>query len=722
MIILESCVNTGSFMRYTGCLLGSSLLFVGSAWAVEPQSSTEGERLETLTVEGNRLYDMAPSEDTGGYTTDAATVGTKTPASLRDIPQSISVVTREAMDDQNFNTLDELARRTPGMRVLNNDNGRSSIYARGYEYDEASIDGLPAPMQSINGTVPPLSMFDRVEVMRGPSGLFNSTSEMGGIVNLVRKRPTTDFAGHFMGRAGAHEQHVLEGDIRGALDQEGHVRGRLIANQTQHPEFVDHNDNQQHNVYLALDMDLNASTMLSVAWLHDKKSITVNNGLPVGPEGHLLDLPRSRFVGATWNDFDSQTDDGIVELTHRFAHGGYGRVAARYSDRSADYNYAFGGSALADDGTLSVAGTAGDIDQRALALDASYSQPFEALGQVSEFVVGTDYKHFRTDSFTGRTRGLGTTTLAGIEDIAYVDILHDTAVSVRRANTRETQEELGVYSKLTFRPIEDLALIVGGRLSDYDVKYEERLNGTDDHRDGHQFTGYAGAVYDLNAQHSLYASYAEVFKPQTAQDRHGQLLKPREGEQQEVGLKGSYLDGRLNMRVSAFRLQDHHRAAAPEDTTANYNVSKGKVRIQGGEFELSGNLTPQWAVIAGYTYIDTQVKVASTSRDDGIFMLMPHHSVNLWTQYQFDRGLLEGFEVGAGVTALSDIESSQGVHAGGYAVVDAMLGYAFDEHLSTQLNVRNLFDRDYYARVGGQNTFNMLGEPMTVEATVRYDW
>lgn len=130
-------------------VIGSTAVILSFAPNVLAQAVEEATRLDTVTVQGNRLYEMLPSEVTGGYSVDAATVGTKTPASLRDIPQSVSVVTREAIEDQNFTTLDQLGRRTPGMRVLSNDNGRSSIYARGYEYDQVSIDGLPAPMTSI---------------------------------------------------------------------------------------------------------------------------------------------------------------------------------------------------------------------------------------------------------------------------------------------------------------------------------------------------------------------------------------------------------------------------------------------------------------------------------------------------------------------------------------------------------------------------------------------
>ncbi|ABE59886.1 TonB-dependent siderophore receptor [Chromohalobacter israelensis DSM 3043] len=689
------------------------------------QEVDSSNRLNTITVEGNRLYEMLSSEMTGGYTVDAATVGTKIPASLRDIPQSVSVITREAIEDQNFQTLDELGRRTPGMRVLSNDNGRSSIYARGYEYDEYNIDGLPAPMTSINGSVPSLAAFDRVEIMRGPSGLFNSTSEMGGVVNLVRKRPTREFQGHVSGSLGSVGQRNLQTDLSGPIDAEGRARGRLVIDHTGHPEFVDHNDNEQNDIYAALDIDLDASTTLGLGFLHSNKDIVVNNGQPVDSDGDLLYGRRSAFYGAEWNNFESRSNDWIAELTHRFANGGYGRVATRYSDRHADYNYAFGGSSLDDDGTLSVAGTAAHVDQQALSLDASYSQPFSVFGNVSEFVIGSDYKHYATDTESGRSRGLTSdpVTLDELNGLAYVDILASARASGRGYSHSETTlEETGVYSKLTLRPVQSLALIAGGRASRYDVDYADRVADDRQSRSDTEFTPYAGLVYDVDAHHSLYASYSQVFKPQTSYDADGDLLKPREGEQYEAGIKGSYFGGDLNARISAFRLYDENRAASPADPGASYSEAVGKMRIQGTEFEVTGGLTDQWDVIAGYTYMDTEVQEASTTRDDGIFLLMPRNIVNIWTQYGFVGGSLDGLHIGGGVTAMSDFNSSSGVEAPGYAVVDAMLGYDFTSHVSGQLNFNNILDREYYNRVGGVNTFNMVGAPSNVVASLRYDF
>ncbi len=266
-------------------LAGLLAPFPLSALAQGVAAPGDAVQLESITVEGNRLYDMPSSEQSGGYTVPAATVGTKTPAELRDIPQSISVYTHDYIRDRQFVNLDDLAKYSTGLRTLTNDSGRSSIYARGYEYDEFNIDGLPAPMASINGTLPSLSPFDRVEVMRGPSGLFNSTSEMGGIVNMVRKRPTREFQGSLTGRYGSWDSQYLEADLAGPLDEQGRIRGRTVLSRADTNGEVDYNANTSESFYGALDIDLTEATTLAFGLIHQTKDIVPHNGYPAAIDG-----------------------------------------------------------------------------------------------------------------------------------------------------------------------------------------------------------------------------------------------------------------------------------------------------------------------------------------------------------------------------------------------------------------------------------------------------
>ena len=682
--------------------------------------ATQTEGLETVHIKGQRSYNAIATEKNGDYSSFAATVGTKIPASLREIPQSVSIITNQQVKDRNVDTFDQLARKTPGLRVLSNDDGRSSVYARGYEYSEYNIDGLPAQMQSINGTLPNLFAFDRVEVMRGPSGLFDSSGEMGGIVNLVRKRPTKAFQGHAAAGFGTHKQYKAEADVSGSLNADGNVRGRVMAQTVGASPRPAEKNNHHETFYAAADWDINPDTVLGAGYLYQQRHLAPYNGLPADADGKLPSLPQHAFVGADWNRFKMNSHDVFADLKHYFGNGGYGKVGMRYSDRKADSNYAFAGSSLDKAGKAAAAGLGTDIKQKAFAFDASYSQAFSLGETANEFVVGVDRNRFRSTNEQGRSTLSKSVALDDFRALPYNGILQNARAGNKGFNhsvTEENLDETGLYAKTVFRPLEGLSLIAGGRVGHHKI---ESGDGKTLHKASKtKFTSYAGAVYDIDGSNSLYASASQLYTPQTNLDADGNLLKPRQGNQFEVGYKGSHMDDRLNTRVSFYRMKDKNAAAPlnPKDRNTRY-AALGERVMEGVETEISGAITPKWQIHAGYSYLHSQIKTASNSRDDGIFLLMPKHSANLWTTYQVTPELT----IGGGVNAMSGITSSAGMHAGGYATFDAMAAYRFTPKLKLQVNADNIFNRHYYARVGGTNTFNIPGSERSLTANLRYSF
>ncbi|HFC5893864.1 TPA: TonB-dependent siderophore receptor [Neisseria lactamica] len=676
--------------------------------------------LETVHIKGQRSYNAIATEKNGDYSSFAATVGTKIPASLREIPQSVSIITNRQVKDRNVDTFDQLARKTPGLRVLSNDDGRSSVYARGYEYSEYNIDGLPAQMQSINGTLPNLFAFDRVEVMRGPSGLFDSSGEMGGIVNLVRKRPTKAFQGHMAAGFGTHKQYKAEADVSGSLNSDGSVRGRVMAQTVGASPRPAEKNNRHETFYAAADWDINPDTVLGAGYLYQQRRLAPYNGLPADADGKLPSLPQHVFVGADWNKFKMHSHDVFADLKHYFGNGGYGKVGMRYSDRKADSNYTFAGSKLNNAGKADVAGLGTDIKQKAFAVDASYSRPFALGNTANEFVIGADYNRFRSTNEQGRSTVANNIALDSFHSTPYVSLIQNARAGTSGyKHTLDTGnlDKSGVYGKSVFHPADGLSLIGGGRLGHYKI---ESGDGKTLHKASRtKFTGYAGAVYDIDGSNSLYASFSQLYTPQTDLDADGKLLKPRQGNQFEVGYKGSYMDDRLNTRVSFYRLKDKNAAAPlnPNNKKTRY-AALGKRVMEGVETEISGAITPKWQIHAGYSYLHSQIKTAANSRDDGIFLLMPKHSANLWMTYQVTPDLT----IGGGVNAMSGITSSAGMHAGGYATFDAMAAYRFTPKLKLQINADNIFNRHYYARVGSANTFNIPGSERSLTANLRYSF
>lgn len=311
-------------------------------------AADDSETLDTIFIKTQRGYSADATENSRDYSAFAATVGTKIPATPREIPQSISIVTNQQIKDRNVETLDQLARKTPGLRVLSNDDGRSSVYARGYEYDEYNVDGLPVQMQSINGTLPNLAAFDRVEVMRGPGGLFDSSGEMGGIVNLVRKCPGDSFAASANAGYGTDKQYKLGGDVSGKLNQSGTVRGRVLAETSRQIAQTGEAKQPPRNRLRRAGLGHRSG--------HHRRRRLPLPAAPHHPGQRPARLQKRQTAApaakelhrANWNHFEMQSHDAFADLDRYFANGAYGKIGLRYSDRDAESNYAFAGSALDD--------------------------------------------------------------------------------------------------------------------------------------------------------------------------------------------------------------------------------------------------------------------------------------------------------------------------------------------------------------------------------------
>ena len=727
--VVNNTSNQSSHFRLSPlCYSVLSLLFMSvPATAAESQNNADSEpstTLDTIVVTANPLYAIDPSEDNNLYNANVATVGTKIPDYLENIPQSISVITQAKIDDLNLDTLDQIAKRTTGLRVLQNDDGRSSIFSRGYEYDQYSIDGLASPMASINGTLPNLAAFDRVEVMRGPSGLFNSASEMGGVINLVRKRGEADGKQILEANVSNPTGYGVTADLQGSLSADDSLVGRTVLqyNQRANPvvDDIGGKDNQNSTVYVSVDKQLNDSSKFGLGYLMQDRQITPNNGLPTFADKSLISLPQDKFYGAKWNDFNSQSHDVFADFEHRLASAGVISAGMRYSDREADYNYAFAGSALVDNKT-NVAGIGADIHETSLSADVNLSQPFKIGNHQSEYVIGADYKRFKTDNENARTQALGKgLTVEQINDLNEVSIIEQARRGEKGfalVHTENTLSETGLYGKVNYKPIDKLSLIAGGRLSHYEIESDDKISNADASTDSSsKATGYGAAVYELTPNINAYGSYTQVFTPQYVANKDGELLKPREGDQIEIGLKGHWQDT-LSARLSAYRLTDENAAAPTKDGD---QVALGKRQMQGVEVEVNGEIMPNLQVSGGYSYLDSDIKQASSDRDDGIFLLMPKHSANLWVSYEADNWLARPLTVGLGVNAVGKFSSSQGIKADSYNTWDAMVSYPFNDQLTGQLNVYNLFNKDHYVRVGSLNTFNIPGDEREVKASLSY--
>ena len=663
------------------------------------------------------------TEGTHSYTTSALTIG-KGEQKLKDIPQSVSVVTRQRLDDQNMNSLQDAMRQVTGATIKSYNTGSNlnDVYIRGFLVDQVQVDGVSQRTgQGDMATSFDLAMFDRVEVLRGPSGLYQGAGEPGGTINLVRKRALGQFGLSGELSAGSWDRYHSTVDITGPLNDEGTLRGRLVTAYENNQSFVDHAQNERPMVYGRLEYDVTPATTLSLGGTYQRNNSTPAFGLPAYASGKLLDVSRSTFVDAKWNELDERLWESFFEVDHTLDNGGQFKTSLTYRDaETPTRNFTWTDDAVAEGTGDSFALAYSYYTHiKSLGLDSFVTVPVEAFGRSHEFTLGAEYQHLDKDF----TYGGG-----GRDDYFPINVFDPGSIDIPKQDfdmpngNWSKSNQYGAYTRAKVSATDWLDVIAGGRLTWFDSEAHNANPFFDNFTTtktniNHKFIPYGALVAKLTPELSAYASYTSIFKPQTEVDIDGLPIDPRKGKQYELGLKREFFDGRLNGSVAVFRIYDENRAQLVGQTT--YNEAQGKVRSQGWETELSGNLTDNWSISTGYAF--TMLKSMSNEDYQGI-TITPKHNFNLWTRYEFNDGPLQGVSVGGGVRVVSEtyyMRNGVDFVQGGYGVATAQVGYRFNKHLTTTLTANNLFDRKYYERVDSAWGSNFYGEPRNLTLSLR---
>lgn len=678
--------------------------------------------LGATEISDNRLG--STTEGSTSYTTGAMNTATKLPLTMRETPQAVTVITRQRMDDQNMTSINDVARYTPGL-FLNQSSGpgRQSYTARGFDVDNLMYDGIPSAYTGwVVGAQPNLAMFDRVEVVRGSTGLVTGAGTPSAAINLVRKRPLAEQKVTVTGAAGSWDNYRGELDASSPLNDSGTLRGRIVTSYRDANGFRDGQEENHGLFYAISEADLSDDTTLTLGFSHQKDKTNFFWGaIPTDLSGHHLDVSRSYNPGTDWEDKDQEINTLFAEVRHHLANDWKLQVNANYSEQNA----LFRGSYLSrwnTAKTLSRTVYQSAHDENQLGLDAFASGPFELLGRSHELVLGASKRIYDMNE-----REYSPYDTDYPLDSGKPNFLHT-------GNSRYLINQEGVYATTRLSLADPLKLILGGRLDWYD--YDQRDNNDGDYKVTRNVTRYGGLIYDLDEHHSVYMSYTDIFTPQSGKDVSGKPIIPIVGKNYEVGIKGEYFDGALNASLAVFRIDQENRqvqigaANCPQMTC--YEAS-GEVRSQGIDFELQGALTDHWQIGTGYTYarvhtIKDEKNPASVNKP--LKSDTPEHQFKLFTTYRF-QGPLEKLRVGGGITWQSrmynDIPVDGGNYRlvqGSYAVTDLLAGYQVNQHLDLQLNANNIFDRKYYSSISksvdyGGDTF---GDPRNLMLTAKYSF
>ena len=684
----------------------------------------------------------ATTEDSGSYAARAVTIGKGT-HTLKEIPQSVTVMTRKQMDDQDIVDLKDAANKTTGL-VGAQGVGRGLILtSRGFQIDDWQYDGVPIPRNTYalgNWATQDLIFFDRMEVLRGASGLLQGTGSPGGAVNLVRKRGQAAPKVTLTGKAGSWDHYGLQLDAGGPLNQSGTIRGRFVADQDDSHSFVDSEWYKTTSLYGALDFDLSEATTLGMAVSQsDGESRSNVRGFPRYSDGKPIDLSRSTYTGAKWNHSDIDVTTLYTDLEHRFNDDWafkVGAVRMTETNKAKNQRVQSSGSGIRPDGTgVQYADFVTDLDSTKVALDMNVIGKFEALSMQQEIMVGGSYSKYTSDDKFARTFNNSTDKIFDIDhdrpDISYEDLIDSGG---RGVPSQYDIRQKGLYGSWRVKPIEQLTLVLGSRVSWYDYSYKsstETLSGTTVNPESTanetgEVTPYAGIVYDLSREWAVYASYTDVFTPQTERDTAGSVIKPIIGSNYEIGLKGELMDGRINTSLALFRYDQENRAVLDRQGEQICNgwycsTASGKVRSQGLDAEISGEVIDNLQLFAGYTYNTTKYLNDPDNEGKIFSWWTPKHMLRVWGNYQLS-GDWSRASTGLGFTAQTHtVGYDHSVNVPGYTVWNARVGYQLTPEIELAMNANNLFDKTYFTAAYNQiNGNNNYGDPRNVMFSVKY--
>lgn len=703
----------------------------------EPAGSERS--LETIHVTADPLN--ATTENSGSYTTGGLTIG-KSTRSLKDTPQSVSVITRYRLDDQNMRSLDDALLNSPGITAEMQSSTERKFYARGFEIDQIQYDGVPTERSNGFSTSPDLAGYDRVEILRGPAGLFNGAGSPGGTVNLVRKRPLREQQFIGQARIGSWNYKRAEADLNLPITEGGAVRARMVTAYEDRDYFYDYADAKKKLFYGIVEADLGARTTLGLGVNYERnESVPFYSGLPRYTTGGDLGLPRSSYTNGGWSTSDIKNTTVFADLSHRF--DGDWRLKVGVSSMREDNNETTGAGYGAVNPLTRTGFQVSAFDQHLLGTqkvaDANLTGSFAAFGRRHDVLVGANYQKRDYDIDSQAYTGFP------VDIFSYDPSLHltkPTVFSRAATSSKATREQSGLYGSLRLALTDEVKFAFGGRSSSWKTQTLNRvtgLNSVQPYEETGKFTSYGALSYDLTPEWMGYASYAEIFRSQANQfTASGERLKPVTGSNLELGLKGALFGGNMNASVALFRTLEENRsqtdpnnptpcAASPNGTGACY-VAEGKVRSQGLDAELTGAITPNWQMAAGYTYNETRylrdrsaTGAPSANENQPLSTFTPRHIVRLWTAYRLP-GAASKWTIGGGVNFQSETYKTQGTlrfEQASYAVWSARVNYQITRNVSAALNVTNIFDKHYYRTLGGTTVGNWYGEPLNVMASMQ---
>ncbi|SPP65582.1 TonB-dependent siderophore receptor [Nitrospira lenta] len=713
-----------------------------AAQAEAPGVSISPVKQKPVKVPEIVVKEVRERDDAKTYVAEESSVATRTDTPIKDVPQSIQVITRKVIEEQRTFRLQNSLESVSGINAADSS---ASLY------ENLIIRGFAATDRSYfrNGLIDPFAQFTasdtynirRIEVLKGPAAVLYGQGDPGGVINLVTTKPLADAAYSANTTIGNFNFYRSELDATGPLNASKTVLYRLNVAGQRANSFIDFANRDLAAIAPSVTWLLGTRTTLTVdadymrRWSNDPYGLPAQGTVWGNINGNI---PRNRSVTLGDHGSLNRTSYRIgYDLTHQFNDQWSIRNVYRHSIVEDDRNTLFvtPDSLDADQRTLNRT----QLLQPAVARRHAHSMVTNVVGHLRMFdmdhtlLTGVEFRQEKTDQFvfTGDlapTLDLFAPNYSLLPVPAVGGVFQGQFQGDNKTAAFYLQDQITILPSLKF---------MGGLRFDY--VHQSTQSAFESHSsDNHAVSPRLGLVYQPIEPLSLYTSWTKGFQPSSPATRNGNgtgdLFKPERSTQYEIGMKTFLMDNRLSATLAWFHLTRENLVTPNPDpalSALGFSVQTGEQRSQGIELDVTAQMTPGWNVIAGYAYTDAEVtKDTDTALLNRRLPNVPYNKFTIWSTYHFQEGPLKGFGVGGGLFAYSSRTASLSgnpIDMPAYVRADAALYYnhALEQGnwlgakgFNVALNIKNLLDQRYVATSYNGSQFFFYGEPLTVLGTV----
>ncbi|WP_029750396.1 TonB-dependent siderophore receptor [Pseudoalteromonas sp. TB41] len=666
----------------------TSLVLSGHAVANDTQDNLP---LEKIAVYGQHHKN---------YITEEAQSATKLGLTIKETPQSISVVSRALMDDFSLDDINAVLESTPGVTVEQIETDRTYFKARGFEITNFLIDGLGTPQTSgsIQGTLD-TAIYDRVEIVRGANGMMTGAGNPSATVNMVLKKPTYTTQVHASASYGSWNNKRVDIDVSTPINDEHAVRA--VFTKQDKESYLDRYETDKTIAYLAYEGKLTDDTLLNINYVNQQKDADspLWGALPLYyTDGSPTNYDESTSTAADWSYWDNSAERIYVTLEQNLSATWVAK--ARYAhiknEQNSELFYVYG--TPDKDTGLGLTGYASRYDYKDTQdlFDLYASGKFELFSLEHDLSFGISQANmdFNDQSLYDYSTGNG---FPAMPDLATWDGIAPEATLVDKPNGSDVQNtQRSAYVSTRIKLAEPLSILAGVRYTDWETKgtaYDVVQT-----RDDSELIPYIGTVYDFTESLSAYASYTETFVPQKELDINAEQLAPVIGKSAEVGLKAQLLGEQVFVTLAYFDAKQDGLAVAlpgslPSDT--RYYAADG-INSDGFEIELSGRLTDDLSASISFSNL-------SIDGDELVKDYTPENQLKMAATYQVP--FIDGLTLGANYRWQDSISRVQvkdpagnalvTTKQGAYGLLDLMATYEITQNVGVTFNVNNGTDEKY---------------------------